>query len=1123
MSVEHSTTTFTPEELATKLSQHQPTPEQSRIISSPLQPLLVIAGAGSGKTATMADRVVWLVANGLVRPDEILGVTFTRKAAGELAARIRAQLAKLDRHGLLPGDSGDAAGLLEPKVSTYHSYANGLVTDYGLRLGIERDVVLLGSAQSWQLASQVVEAYEGDIGHLTGGKATLVKAVMQFASECSEHLAAPEDAIGFLRDEIERIEDLPYVAGSTRRPKADVAKLLNRLKTRITVAGLARDYSAAKRERGVLDYGDLVSLAAAIAREVPQARDLERSRYKVVLLDEFQDTSHAQMVLFSELYGDGHAVTAVGDPNQSIYGFRGASAGQLFAFRQHFPVVQENGGRLPAPANFLTIAWRNSVNVLGMANRVAAPLNTVDPNRPKPGRIEVPPLRPRPGAGEGKVLLARFRTDTEEAEHVADGVASARRTVYSRDPESGAAEPVSTAVLCRRRAQIPGIARALEARGIPFEIVGLSGLLGQPEIVDLVATLQVLADPGRSDALMRLLAGARWRIGPADLMAFADWSRFLESQRRRAGEHRPSMDLDEDEQPGVTEVVQQDLVEAASLVEALDRLPRPGWTSRHGRSLSDTALSRLQRLGEEVRQLRTFVGDDLLLLLGEVERSMLLDLEVASKPGVSIHQARRNLDGFQDAAATFMQTAPRVDLLAFLAWLEVAADQEGGLDVAQVEVSPDAVQLLTVHASKGLEWDAVFVPGLNSGDFPSASNSRWTSGNEALPWPLRGDAADLPQWDTDQPDQLSWLNAELDYKADAEQHHEEEERRLAYVAYTRAKHLLVCSSAGWCGSRSKPSAPSVFLAELAELAAEHPEVAAVAGWITDEELGDANPARMEVESACWPYDPLEGPRRFRGGIPETARPGRRAAVEHAAAAVLEALAEGRTLAADAPWTREAELLLQEHNAPRSANVVELPAHISASLLVELKDNPEGVIRSLRRPIPRKPGIAARKGTAFHSWVEEYFGTTGMLDLDEVALPADRHVDEAYDLAALMQTFKSSEWAGRTPAAIEVPVETKVDDVVVRGRIDAVYRNADGTWDLVDWKTGTPPAPGKLEVRSVQLAVYRLAWARLQEIDPSQVKAAFYYVSADKTVRPHDLAGEEALEAIVRAACTPAGG
>ena len=164
---------FTPEQLSAMLGEkNSPTAEQSHIISSPLSPRLVIAGAGSGKTATMADRVVWLVANGWVRPEEVLGVTFTRKAAGELATRIRAKLAALQR--IAAADTQNQvfpAGLLstdalEPKVSTYHSYASGIVSDYGLRLGVERDVVLLGGAQSFQLASEVVEAFDLSLIHI---------------------------------------------------------------------------------------------------------------------------------------------------------------------------------------------------------------------------------------------------------------------------------------------------------------------------------------------------------------------------------------------------------------------------------------------------------------------------------------------------------------------------------------------------------------------------------------------------------------------------------------------------------------------------------------------------------------------------------------------------------------------------------------------------------------------------------------------------------------------------------------------------------------------------------------------------------------------------------------------
>jgi DNA helicase-2/ATP-dependent DNA helicase PcrA len=316
-------------------------------------------------------------------------------------------------------------------------------------------------------------------------------------------------------------------------------------------------------------------------------------------------------------------------------------------------------------------------------------------------------------------------------------------------------------------------------------------------------------------------------------------------------------------------------------------------------------------------------------------------------------------------------------------------------------------------------------------------------------------------------------------------------------------------------------APSVFLTELKDLVQGRPagqgSGAGIGTWVEDGELGEENPFRALVETAVWPYDPLEGPHVVRGGEAEPARRGRRAAMEAAAAAVLEAAASGREPEPDSSWAREAELLLRSHNAVRVVREVELPAHISASMLVSLKEDPAAVTRALRRPVPRKPGMAARKGTAFHSWVEEFFGTAGMLDLDEYVDPADAYVDEAYDLDAMKETFKASEFADKVPAAVEVPVETRIDEVVVRGRIDAVFQGPGGRWELVDWKTGAPPSGEKLKIRAVQLAAYRLAWARLQQVPVEQVSAAFYYVAADKVIRPHDLAGEAELEAVVRSA------
>ncbi|MCC9173175.1 ATP-dependent helicase [Arthrobacter sp. zg-Y179] len=1141
-------------------SVQYPTDDQAGIIEGPLEPLLVIAGAGSGKTKTMADRVVWLVANELVRPEQILGVTFTRKAAGELASRIRARL-NLLYHQLDAGPGGaadpdTAAGgeeRMEPSVSTYHSYANGIVNDYGLRIGVERDSVMLGGAQSWQLANEVVEAYSGDYEHFTAAKSTLVGAVLQMAGECSEHLRTPAEVRAELEAHVAAVSALPYQFGKPKEPTQAARKLINRLRTRISVTELVEAYRQAKAERRQLDFGDLVELAARIAATIPEAVEMERAKFKVVLLDEFQDTSHAQMVLFSNLFGDGRSVTAVGDPHQSIYGFRGASAGQLGTFREKFPLFTDNGRELAPLAN-LSVAWRNSTSVLAAANTVSTPLNGVAPWLKHQRLPHVPELQAKPNAPVGEVYLGRYLCDVSvepgkgtperilgEAEAVAEQVAFHRSRTFERDERNQPVRP-TVAVLCRGRKQFDPIRKELEQRGIPVQIVGLGGLLSTPEVVDLLAVLRVLGDPGRSDSMLRILAGARWRIGPADLMALADWSRHLVRVRERAVRVADAADIHgPDEGPDL--VVEADLVEAGSLVEAVDSLPRPGWVSNAGRSLSEEGLKRLTQLRNELRDLRGFVGEDLTTLIGEVERRILLDIEVAAKPGVTLHESRRNLDAFIDAAATFSSSAERVDLAAFLAWLEAANSEENGLPVTPLEPSREAVQLLTVHASKGLEWDIVVVPGLNEASFPSDKDSRWSSGDAAIPWTLRGDSLDLPQWDWEQVDQKSWLESEKLFSEDAKGHAEREERRLAYVAFTRAKSVLICTSSAWGGGRSKPLAPSRYLQDLYDLEQSGASGYRLLHWVLPEDEGTENPANAEAERAVWPVDPL-GPRRQ--------------AMETAAEAVLESAGRRAARAArqeegrdeeDAPgqgeeglpgrdsepadtaaaspagrWSRETELVLARHRPPNEVVQVELPAHISASMLVDLKDNPAEVTRQLRRPVPRQPGMAARKGTAFHAWVEEFFGSSGMLDIDEYPGAADAYVDEAYQLEDMIATFEASDWAQRTPAFIEVPVETKVDTVVVRGRIDAVFQDADGTWDLIDWKTGAPPSSQKLDVRSVQLAVYRLAWARLKGVPLEQVRAAFYYVAADKLIRPYNLAGEDELEQIIReAAKTPSAG
>ncbi|WP_432488846.1 ATP-dependent helicase [Kineococcus sp. SYSU DK018] len=1110
------------EEIAERLGRPRPTPEQVAVIEAPVEPLLVVAGAGSGKTETMSSRVVWLVANGLVAPEQVLGLTFTRKAAGELAERVRKRLRALRARGLGGPAAGDGLGDGEPVVSTYHAYAASLVTDHGLRLGVEPQSTVLSEAGAWQLAAEVVESWRGDLPGVEVAPSTVTAALVELSDECAEHLVEPGDVERFVERFEARVRVLPkddkavaklgaHVPGE---PYAKVREVLAVQRARRSLVPLLVEYARRKRDAEQLDFGDQVQLAARMAREVPAVAAAERAAHRVVLLDEYQDTSYAQLTLLRALFGDGHPVTAVGDPHQSIYGWRGASAGNLASFPAQFRRADDSPARV-AP---LATSWRNDEAVLAAANVVAEPLSAG-----AGANAAVVRLRPRPGAGTGRVRTGFAATVEEEAAEVAARLAevwradSERLAVERKVPGASPRPRRTAAVLCRKRSQFTVLQRALRDAGVPVEVVGLGGLLSTPEVVDVVATLHVLHDPGRGDQLARLLTGARWRLGPRDLAALGEWARHL--QRVRSG--RPGGDPADPADPGAAEaagapagggtVVLPDEVEDASLVEALDELPPPSWRGSAGRGLSPRAHARLARLAGVLRHLRARTHLPVPELVGEVERALLLDVEVAARPGSSPAFGRTHLDALADAAASFSASARRPGLGGFLSWLQAAEARERGLEPGAVDVSSDAVQLLTVHASKGLEWDVVAVPGLVEGVFPAGgeTSSGWLSGLGVLPYPLRGDAAHLPVLDVDGVGTQKELDVERErFREACGEHEMAEERRLAYVAFTRAKEELLLSGAHW-DDAAKPREPSRFLREVLQ-------TPSLPGLVSlppapAPEGGTPNPRTSVPQRVVWPVDPLAS---------------RRGEVEAGAAAVRAAAAQPGTGAAPggapdqevAGWAQQVELLLTERAAAGTAGGVLLPAHLSASRLVALAQDRDSLALQLRRPVPQQPRPATRRGTAFHAWLEHRFTASSLLDLTDLPGAADEDAADDRELAALQRHYLASEWAERDPVAVEVSVETPVAGIAVRGRIDAVFRapGPDGRvrWDVVDWKTGRPPAGEAARVRDVQLAVYRLAWSRWHGVPLEDVSAAFFYASTGETVRPVDLFGAEDLERLV---------
>lgn len=1134
-------------QIATALGLPTPTPEQQAVIEAPLTSMLVVAGAGSGKTETMSGRVVWLVANGLVDPERILGLTFTRKAAGELAERIGGRLRRLATTELR---SESAGGALEadalPTVATYHSYAGGLVTEHGLRLGVEPDARLLTEAAAWQYAHEVVVRYDGPMEEVRNAESTVTAAVRDLAGGLAEHLTTTDDLRRYLADLEAHVQSLPSGSGRSSMP-APVKELVEHVRAQRQVIPLLEAYAAAKGAAESIDFADQMALAATLAELDPGVAAAERSRYSVVLLDEFQDTSEAQMRLLHAVFADPRGgitrpVTAVGDPHQSIYGWRGASATTLAAFPQRFTVPDAtwvsadaeaaarptgDGVAVIPPVLPLSTSWRNDAAILTVANTTAAPLSAASP-------VPVQELRPSPVAGAGTVEAARTATAWEEADLVADWIAdqwwdagSARRTTG-----------VTAAVLCRRRAQFAAVADALGARGIPVEVVGLGGLLTRPEVSDVVSLLRVVHDPSRGDALMRLLTGSFVRLGAADLDGLGAWSREMRSRRDAADVPPPDgqdgqdghAGQDGDDGHGHPEGgghlerdggEGEDVEEEPSLVEAVDALPEIDWVGRQGQRLSPTAHRRLTRLAEAIATVRSAVGHPLPELVVLAERTLGLDVEVAAGVDTLPETARLQLDAFADAAASFAYGADRPTLGGFLDWLDAARDEERGLDSPASHVSEGAVQVLTVHAAKGLEWDIVAVPGLVEAAFPSHRSYRppkggglptptskgWLTGLGSVPYDLRGDAAGLPHLPWRAVEDLTELSTAIGtFAKEGGAHALDEERRLAYVAFTRARHRLLLTASVWLDGTA-PRVPSRFLTDLLD----RPGLVRILMWEPDPEPDAVNPALADSPAARWPVqrdDPRDAAERQAAAWVAAALATDPAATGTSTRDAESAGAGAGAGTADEQERREmrhladaVEVLLSERDEARGdSGVPRLPGHLSTSALVELNSDPAGYAARLRRPMPAPPATAARLGTEFHAWIERHYRSASLVDDLDLAGFADES-EEIPDLETARRLFLQSEWAGATPVEVEVSLETVVAGLPVRGRIDAVFPRKGGGVTIVDWKTGAPPAPEVLAERAIQLAVYRLAYSRWSGLPPEDIDAAFYYAATGTTVHP----------------------
>jgi DNA helicase-2/ATP-dependent DNA helicase PcrA len=1030
------------------LRGRDPTLEQWAAIAAPLGPVHVIAGAGSGKTAVMAARIVYLIERLEVPPDAILGLTFTNKAASELETRVREALADN------PADPGG-----QVTVDTYHAFAADLVKAYGIRVGVEADADLLSEAQQYQILLGILDGERFEHLSVRTAGATIRKT-LELAAACADHVVPSDRVVEASRRLLARAEEgerLPDWQVQAARERIELARLVER-------------YAAEKRRRGRIDFGDQVAKAVELVCGHQELVEELRARFRHVLLDEYQDTNVAQRRLMQRICPPGSSIMAVGDARQAIYAFRGATMYNLLSFAEHFPMP----GAASTPLS-LSINFRSGRRILALANSVIEPI----PEERRGGT----PLVARPDAGDGAVRAALLADQFAEAAFVADQVVRAHETGL---PDGTWPDWRDVAVLVRSKRLLGPLREALEQRGVPVEVVGLSGLLETPEIVDLVSTLRVVADPGANVALARLLLGPRWRIGHRHLVRLARW----------ASRHNWGLkDVLPGEDPDPGDV-------SFALAEALDHLDEV-------EGLDTEALGRLVAFRDELRELRAAARGPLLDLVQTVLERTGVWAELEASGDRRAISARQNLATFLDRVAAFAPVEGSPSLAAFLAYLDAVEDASEPVEAVQ-PAPVDSVKLMTVHMAKGLEFPMVAVVGLSAGTgkdgspkygiFPDArvADPRRAQG---FPYELREDAGHLPRF----------AGNTRAFRDDLEERALEDERRLFYVALTRAKQLLVLTAAWWYqGSQKTPKGPGPFWSE----AADHPAVEVLVR--EDEPASSPLTERLRAR-VSWPPDAHKPEDRDDPLFPEG--PAGAVELERARPGTLEGrVPPGQTDAFQAAVDAGRHLFDTARTRP-AAPVAAPPRILTVNQVLTYARCPRDFYWSVIRPLPVPPKPAARLGALVHRLLERRGRSLpDLLHADDLAGDRPGGVAAPGLVDRATRNFAATPYATLPPPEAEVGVVLRVGPWVLRGRIDAIFRSPAPAADpgavrerveLVDWKTGRPvePVPDGLD----QLAIYALALRELRGLPEEGCLVTYCYLGGERPVTESRALGQTELD------------
>ncbi|MCX6784473.1 MAG: UvrD-helicase domain-containing protein [Candidatus Komeilibacteria bacterium] len=691
--------------LVTKSTTSRLNPEQLQAVAHDGGPLLIVAGAGTGKTTVITERICYLIKEKKVLPDEILALTFTDKAAGEMQDRV-------DK--LLP------LGYFDLWIQTFHAFGQKLLENHALDIGLTNEFKLLGSTESWLLVRNNLDKFNLDYYRPLGNPTKFVESLVRHFSRCKDELVKPADYLAYAEQ---------YRLDNDLRKDEAAGLEARRLEE---IANAYHVYQKLLLDNNFLDFGDLINYTLELLQTRPQILDFYRKKFKYILVDEFQDTNYAQYQLLKLLAAPVNNITVVGDDDQAIYKFRGASISNILQFKADYPGSQEL---------FLTTNYRSRQNILDLS------YNFIQLNNPE--RLEV-----KLSVGNKKLskklqspLSSKGIIEHLHAPSAEEEVALVIKKIQALADEDPELNWNDFAVLVRANDQAKVFTAGLEQAGIPFQFVASKGLYGKDIILNLISFLRLLDNYQESDAVYRVLTMPMFNLS------------MLEISQLAATAKRKALSLYEVvmQAPALVSLETQSFQTLRTIIALVEKY---------------SALARTEKAS---RLVFDFLNDSHYLKY------------IDGLPELAKRQQFSYLNQFYKRIKAFEELNQDASVKNFLTQLglELEAGEQGSLQPLAEEAGPDMVKVMTVHGAKGLEFSYIFVVNMVDQRFPTRA---------------RNEAIDLPDA----------LVKEIIPEGDI---HLQEERRLFYVAMTRAKKGIFFTSAqDYGGARKKKI--SQFLQDL---------------------------------------------------------------------------------------------------------------------------------------------------------------------------------------------------------------------------------------------------------------------------------------------------------------------